>query len=160
MPIFTMLIGIPGSGKSNWIKHNKMDGLLDNFIICPDEIRKTYFTDISNQDNNEKVWDIAKGMTIATLLLGKNVILDATNVNTKYRRDFLSYLPVCTKKALLFTVDPQVAASRVKDDIDHGLQRSNVPIEIIFRMYGEFLYTKTVIYDEGFDHIAFAFSYK
>lgn len=153
--IFT--IGIPGSGKSAWVSSLKTK----YYIVCPDEIRAS-MGNISDQSLNNTVWLIAKEKIKTAFSLGHNVILDATNVNTKYRRNFIETFPpdgiqvseyfnkICTLKAKLFDVDPEIAISRIKNDIASGRCRSNVPEDIVYRMYGEFLYTKKVISSEEF----------
>ena len=49
IPIFLMPIGIPGSGKSTWIRNNKE--LEDYIIISPDLIRKEITNPILNLEN-------------------------------------------------------------------------------------------------------------
>ncbi len=50
IPTFTMLIGIPGSGKSTWIKENSKG----YEIVCPDVIRTEICGDISDQSKNNE----------------------------------------------------------------------------------------------------------
>lgn len=149
LPSLIVLIGIPGSGKSHWILTNN----ISHSVVCPDKIRNELFGDITDQSNNSRVFDIAKGMVIALLTIGKNVIVDATNVNTFYRKDFLNNLPSCNKIAVLFDADPEIASNRIKNDIQNNKIRSNVPEHVIYRMYGEYLFTKKAIQEEGFNHI-------
>jgi predicted kinase len=157
-----ILIGIPGSGKSTWLNSLEKvncDGgfylrLLNDLytIICPDEIRRKLGS-VSDQSQNLYVWQEAKDRTIGCLEHGTNVILDATNVNTANRRDFISgipALPPCIKLAKIFPTDPEIAWERIRLALKNGIDRSNVPEETIYRMYGEYLYTSKVISSEGF----------
>lgn len=147
-PNLMIPIGIPGSGKSTWVlKHPEY------YSVCPDEIRKKYFKDISDQSNNVSVFQIAKGMVITALELGKNTVLDATNTITFYRREFYKDLPSHKRHALIFEVEPEIAVQRVKNDIERGIQRSNVPEDMIYRCYGDFLYSKKVLRMENFNSI-------
>ena len=160
-PILLMLVGIPGSGKSIWLNSLKKtirDGgkyLLYNeipfFAVCPDNIRKQLSGNISDQSINIQVWQEAKDRTRGCLEHGTNVILDATNVNTTYRRDFISGLPPCRLLAKIFPVTPEIAWERVKSDLFAGRDRAKVPEETIYRMYGEYLYTTKVLTSEGFE---------
>lgn len=150
-PTFTILIGIPGSGKSTWIKENSKG----YEIVCPDDIRTEICGDISDQSKNNEVWKLAKERIIEFLKNGKSVILDATNVNTKLRIQFMKDLPKCNKIAILFRVSPDVAFKRITEDILEHKDRSNVPEEVIYRMYGEYLYTEKVIREENFDEIKY-----
>jgi predicted kinase len=88
--MFTMLIGIPGSGKSTWLKNQ--DDL--QYVVCPDSIRDWLTGDISNQTQNDVVWKIALHTTLWAICNSLDVTLDATNVNTSLRRDFLYKLPL------------------------------------------------------------------
>jgi predicted kinase len=162
LPILLFLIGIPGSGKSSWLFESQKeirDGgtytLVKNYpfhIVCPDAIRQK-MGDISDQSQNTMVWQEAKEQTVGCLVHGTNVILDATNVNTQYRRSFLSDLPMCRKWAKLFPVEPDVAWERIKKDLSIGKQRANVPEDVLYRMYGEYLYTVKAIKSEGIEVI-------
>jgi len=136
-----MTIGIPGSGKSTWINSIK-----DQYtIICPDEIRKSITGNISDQTRNDEIWFITKNKVIDELFAGHDVILDACNVNTKFRLEFLSGLPECHKVARVFKIDPGIAYQRIQEDIRKGVDRSNVPESTIYKMYGEFLFTEKAL---------------
>lgn len=153
LPRLILLVGIPGSGKSTWLSVNHiLDSRLFR-IVCPDKIRKELYGDITDQSHNIEVWETAKARTINCLNDGINVILDATNVATSNRLSFIQGLPLCRKQAVLFKADPDQCWERIKKDIDSGKDRSNVPEQVIYRMYGEFLYTEKVIESEGFELI-------
>ena len=160
-PILLMLIGIPGSGKSTW-RNNLKETIRDGgkyrlcngipfYVVSPDDYRRQA-TDVSDQSINLQVWLEARDATRECLEHGTNVILDATNVNTKYRRDFISGLP-CKLMAKVFPVSPETAWERVMDDLFAGRDRAQVPEESIYRMYGQFLYTIKVLTSEGFEII-------
>lgn len=140
-----MPIGIPGSGKSFFIENLK----LEYKIISPDEMRRER-SDISDQSLNTEIWEEVKSLTISLLKEGSSVVVDAVNTSTFYRRKFIENLPECVKFALIFDVHPEVACERIRKDIEAGKDRSNVPPDIVYRMYGEFLYSRNVLRDEGF----------
>ena len=150
IPRFVMLIGIPGSGKSSWLDIEKDLQYPSAEIVCPDQIRAEMSGNISDQSLNIAVWQVAKTRCISFLEKGTDVILDATNVNTKYRREFTQGLPECKKDAIFFDTHPQDACSRIAQDLALGENRADVPPEVVYRMYGEYLFTKTVIKSEGF----------
>lgn len=159
-PVFLVLIGIPGSGKSTWLAGLEKKSLIEakyvivnnlSFtVVCPDTIRQR-LSHISDQSQNDLVWQKAKERTIDRLERGVNVILDATNVNTSRRQEFIKGLPPCRKVAKVFSVGPEQACLRIKKDLDEKKQRSDVPEEAVYKMYGEFLYTIRVIASEGFE---------
>jgi len=146
--IFT--IGIPGSGKSWWIKSQK-----SHVIISPDSIRKELTGDISDQSANIQAWAIAKRKVSESLKHGKDVILDATNLISFYRKQFLENLPPHNLKAKIFEISPEIAKERIKKDVERKIERAKVPDEVIDRMHEQF--KKTVnegeLQTEGFDII-------
>jgi len=71
------MCGLARCGKSSWIKkHNKSD-----IIVSPDRIRKLIFGHQFHKDAEDFVWAYAKGMAKLILEQGKNVLIDATNLN-------------------------------------------------------------------------------
>lgn len=145
----TMTIGIPGCGKSTWVKRYVSSHSCA--VVCPDDIRRELTDNISDQTLNTQVWQIAKERVIGALTNGHDVILDATNVSTYHRNLFIQDLPPCNLLAKVFEVSPEVAYGRIAKDLKEGVDRSNVPEEVVYRMYGEFLYTKRVLKQEGFN---------
>ncbi len=153
-PGFEMLIGIPGSGKSTYLRSISSDNIK---IVCPDDIRRELTGNISDQSKNGEVWDKAKQDILNNISQGFYTILDATNVNTKARRNMLSLVksnfPDINTYATLFDADPEVSKQRIKKDITNKVDRSNVPDEVIDRMYQQYLETLNNINSEGFTRI-------
>lgn len=150
-PIFIMTVGIPGAGKSEFTRQYRDDEY--TVIVCPDNIREELTGSISDQSQNAKVWSIAKSRAIEALKAGKNVILDATNVDSNSRRQFIQGLPSgIALKAKIFNVDPEVAKQRIKAQIERGENRSNVPPDVIDRMHQKFqASTPEKLQQEGFE---------
>ena len=145
---FVMLVGISGSGKTSWLKEHP-----EFKVVCPDLIREELTGNISDQTISRAAWYIAFSRVRESLLDGERVALDATNVNTFERRQFLSALPECYREAILFHVEIQESIRRINQDIIARCNRVDVPEEIIYRQYGDFLYTLRVIRSEKFDRI-------
>jgi len=145
-------IGIPGSGKSFWIKEFNKDNKY--IVVSPDNIRKEITGNISDQSQNSKVFWMAIEATKRALENGDSVIFDATNVDSQQRKNLVSEMPKDIKlKAKILYVDPQEAKRRVRKDILAGKNRANVPVDIIDIMQKKFEHTLTVIKDEGFELI-------
>lgn len=125
-----IMIGIPGSGKSRYLKSvNK------KYIVSPDNIRRKMFGDVNNQDNNNIVWSFTKiQMRIILNRYGK-VYLDATNVNKWLRVEFMSEFNGAKKIAIVLDVDVETALSRINSDIKLGIDRAAVPSDVVRKMY-------------------------
>lgn len=87
-PNFIMMVGLPCSGKSTYAKELSND--LEAIICSSDAIRKELSGDINLQDKNEEVFKVLHNRIKENLKEGKSVIYDATNINSKRRRSFLS----------------------------------------------------------------------
>ena len=151
IPKLLLTLGIPGSGKSFWV--NSLKGFE---IVNPDNIRKELTGNISDQTQNAKVWAIASKRVIENLKAGKNVVLDATNVTEKGRNQFLRNILreiVFKKQAKVFEIDPEEAKKRIKADILSGKDRSNVPDEVVDRMFQQFKQSVGNLGKEGFEVI-------
>ena len=148
---FIMTVGISGSGKSFWLKDYQNDD--STIIVCPDNIREELTGNISDQTQNGKVWSIAKQRVIDGLNAGKTVILDATNVDGKSRRNFVAGLPPSILKAKIFNVDPKEAKRRIKKALENGENRSTVPENIVDKMHEKFVSQSTPekLKEEGFE---------
>ena len=128
MSKFICAIGISGCGKTtfgNFLKEENHNLV----IICPDDIREELTGDISDQSQNEKVWNICHSRIKFNLQNGNDVYLSATNLS----KDKLKYLFSLAKKsgaeieAVVFedSRDWKLCYRRVKKDIDNGVYRSN-----------------------------------
>lgn len=144
-PIFVMMVGLPGSGKSTYAKELSND--LDAIICSSDTIRKELCGDINLQDKNEEVFKILHNRTKENLRKGKSIIYDATNINSKRRRAFLSELKniPCYKKCVIMAT-PFSECCKRNDSIDR-----NVPYDVIKRMYMNW---NTPYWFEGWDDIS------
>lgn len=141
MPSLIELIGVSGSGKSTWIKNNKSKWN-KTVVISPDEIRKELTGNISDQSKNKEVFELTKILIIHNLKKGKNVVLDATNIDTIYRIPFVNDISdkVEFKKiALVFYVSREEAKQRIKRDIENKVDRANVSEDIIDIQYQKYM---------------------
>jgi len=80
--ILTLMVGIARSGKSTYVKKYAKDSV----VVCPDRIRKLIFGHQFHKDSEDFVWAVAKGMVKLILEQGKNVLIDATNINYATRK--------------------------------------------------------------------------
>lgn len=148
-PLFIMLVGAPGSGKTTYRKLGiKTDGLnivsSDDYIeIMAGQRGMTYnqsfqcFIDEATKISNEHFRE--------TISEKRNVIIDKTNMTVKSRRKFLSQLPKeYTKIAVVMETDRGTILER-NNDRDEGRK---IKEEIVLDMLSRFEYPTI---NEGFD---------
>ena len=80
------MCGLARCGKSTWIRKNKGDAI----VISPDNIRTSIFSHQFYFPAESFVWGIALSMARLILEQGKDVIVDATNVDFASRGKFIS----------------------------------------------------------------------
>lgn len=134
-----ILVGPPGSGKSTWLKQNRLP---QSKVISRDEIRFSLVTDKDDYFGQEdEVWrQYVKAAQMAILDKEiKNVYLDATHLNEASRNKILNLLVVPTLpyfeiKVIYFDVCFAVCCERNAKRT--GL--ANVPVKAIRRMMNTF----------------------
>jgi predicted kinase len=130
-------IGISGSGKSTYIRKN----FRPEVIVNPDTIRKELTGNISDHSKDPYMWTqvVPKRLSDTMEKYGE-AVLDATNVKSSERTSALKSFGSDVKKiAIVFYVEPEVVKSRIKKDIETGVDRSNVPDYAVDRQYQNFL---------------------
>lgn len=137
---FIIPIGISGSGKSRWIKSLEDNGFV---VISPDDLRREILGSVNDQSRGGEIFRIAYQRIIDALNNGKNVVFDATNTVSKNRREMLKFLKSNVNNefeasAKIFDVDPEISKERIRKDIETGVDRSNVPPDVIDRQYKQF----------------------
>ncbi len=98
---------------------------------------------------------MAKQTVIHFLNQGYNVILDATNVDSNRRKEFLKDLPPTQLKAKIFNVSPEEALSRINKALESGENRAKTPENIVRIMHEKFVTESTPekLKEEGFELI-------
>lgn len=141
-PRFTMLVGIPGSGKSSWALSMKNER---NVHISSDNIREELYGDASCQKDHDKVFNLMRERTLDCLKNGISVIYDATNISRKNRQSILEQLPKYVYKECVIVWAP--INTCIERD---SLRDRKVGIQVIDKMLRRF---EAPFYDEGFDSI-------
>ena len=98
-----VMCGLPGSGKSTWAKHYKINHKDENvFIVSSDEIRKELTGVYQNLNYEKEVWEIY--FKRLDILRDSNkdctIIADSTNIINAHRQ-ILGRLPGFDKKTLV-----------------------------------------------------------
>lgn len=132
-------VGISGSGKSKLYAEEYPDLVL----VSPDEVRKTVFGDVSDQEHNSEVFGIIDNMVNLLVDQKKSFYYDATNVNPRLRKKFTDRFRGMPDVRITYVVvngDPETSKRRIKSDLESGRDRSNVPdhaVERQFKMFRE-----------------------
>lgn len=137
-------VGIPGSGKSHWSEDNKER--LNAVVHSSDEIRAE-LGDVTDQSQNELVFNTLHKRVKEDLLNGKNVIYDSTGLKRKNRRhlidNILKDIP-CEKICVLFATPYECCLK------NNATRDRKVPEHVISRMYKNF---EVPCYAEKWDDI-------
>ena len=149
---FTMLVGLPGSGKSTWLKNyvtNDFVTLSTDDII--EEIAKSRGLTYSD------VWsESIKGATklmeqrfVEAIAEGRNIVWDQTNCTSKKRKTVLAKVPNSyIKVAVVFDTPLDVIKTRL---VERALATGkHIPQSVLLNMYNTF---EMPTLDEGFDSI-------
>lgn len=142
MTKFVMLIGLPGVGKSTIAE--KISKEENAIILSSDELRKELLGNEESQDKNGFIFEEMHRRARQYLKSGKNVIFDATNINSKRRIATLQQMPECEKICYYLSASYETCVCR------NWERERNVPEEVIERMY------KTLqipMYHEGWNKI-------
>ena len=145
---FYMMIGIPGAGKSTIAEKIALNE--PAIIVSSDVVRGELYGNESVQGDPAKVFRIVHENVKHYLSKGCNVIMDATNINSKKRVAFLHEVnkvcPDCLKIAVVVVADQDTCVSR---DL---FRKRTVGHEVIERMIANF---QPPFYYEGWDEIEY-----
>lgn len=143
-PIMAMLCGLPASGKSTYAK--KLAEKYNAIILSSDKLREELFDNVNCQDKNNELFTTLHRRIKELLRDGKNVVYDATNINSKKRRAFLNELNKidCVKECHIMATPYEECLKR------NTIRDRLVPEEVIKRMY---LNWNTPYWFEGWDDI-------
>lgn len=147
MTTFTMVIGLPASGKSTYA-----NSLADVAVFSSDALRKELYGSEEIQCDNGALFNELTKRIINRLKTNQSAVLDATNMNSKKRKNLLKQLPKdITKKAVVF-------ATTLEQCKFNNKQRDRfVPEIVIERMWKEFQFP---IYSEGWNAIEIVYPFE
>lgn len=94
-PIFYMMVGVAGSGKSTCSKELIEDlenGNMDYVYLSSDKIRGELYGSEEDQRNPQKVFDLMNRRANDAASAGKSVIYDATNLSAKRRKHMVAQM--------------------------------------------------------------------
>lgn len=144
MAIFTMMIGVAGSGKSTMAENIAKETGAE--IVSSDAIRGEIYGDENCQANPAKVFEIVHQRVHRALREGHDVIMDATNLSCKRRMAFLRTLKniPCKKTCVVVIATPEDIEERMKH------RERKVPMDVVHKQMCQF---QCPNYYEGWDEI-------
>lgn len=153
-PVAYILVGLPGSGKSTWVK-SKLTSTNEYIIISSDAEIETYARSkgVRYSDVFDEYVKTATSMMRTKLddaiKNNKNIIWDQTNMSKKKRRSILQGLPPNYKKiAVIFDIDNVELSQRLKKREDE--EGKHIPSHIIDNMRRSY---EPPTESEGFDSV-------
>lgn len=134
--VLMMTVGAPGSGKSTWAKTFAQAKSLT--YLSSDEQRAKFGTSENDQSVTPRVFSYLKDKVGQLLSVGISVMLDATNMSKKDRKDFLEKAKSHNAYtiAAVFEVDKNTL---IKRNVERGAKGGrNVPEEVLDRMLNKY----------------------
>lgn len=132
-----LCVGPPGSGKSTWAKElASKDATLVR--LCPDEFRAKFGNSESDQSVSAQAFGATRYGMEAALREGKSVVIDATFMYRKARKDFVKIAKNfgATTIAIVFEAEKALLLERnAKRGAAGG---RNVPEDVIDRMLARY----------------------
>jgi predicted kinase len=150
-PFVIILIGVPLSGKSTWIREN----FPDTNVISRDEILMDVYGsrnyDLAfNRVNQKEVDRVLHQELEKANKLGENVIIDMTHMATKRRKNNLDYFDdKYFKLGVIFPIltDEEYERRNSKRRVEES---KTIPMQVIKRMISQYQVIKET---EGFDKV-------
>jgi len=139
-----ILVGLPGSGKSTYLKQ------LGVSAISSDDLRGLLMDDVTNQTIHRQVFRFVREILKERIALGREIsYVDATNLTVRDRRPYIKIgdLYGCQVEAVFFDVPLEVCKQR------NSSRRRAVPNEALDAMAAR-LVRPTL--QEGFSHVSTA----
>ena len=123
-------IGISGSGKTTY--GNKLKAK----VVCPDDIRKEVNGSISDQSNSSKVFSIYEKRMADLASKGEDVFASMTHLKYSYVKNTINAYKSANPFKVVFilfedSLDWKKCYNRVKNDLGNGIDRSDVPEDVI-----------------------------
>lgn len=140
MSNFYMMVGLPASGKTTTAL------TLGAVVRSSDDLRSSLLGDVDDQSHNKEIFDLLHSLIKADVFSGIDVVYDATNIHSRYRREFLESLSLLPCKKVCIYMDTPYDECLSRND----KRERNVPVEVMERMRDRFALP---VMDEGWDEI-------
>lgn len=152
MPTYTMLVGVPGSGKSTWLAqqptdwHNTVVVSTDNIIEMRARAQGKTYSEVFQKEIKSATQEMEQQIQDA-LARGLNVIHDQTNVTAKTRAVKLARVPDTYEKVAVFFPTPPDAELKRRLASRAG---KTIPANVVLGMKSQLEMPSE---SEGFDQV-------
>lgn len=150
MATLYMLVGVPGSGKSTWIKNNEHNAVVlstDNYIERAAEKHGKTYSEVFQDTIDFATKQMEKDL-LQAVRDDRDIIWDQTNLTAKARKSKLSRIPKSYKKVAVFFSVP----SDLRDRLASRPGKS-IPEPIVLSMINQL---QPPMKEEGFDEVIYA----
>ena len=143
-PKLIVMVGISGSGKSTFA--NGLKTSLNATVVETDAIRVELTGNAEDQSQNGRVFGVAKKRVGDLLCMGKNVVIDATSLNIRDRKDWINIAKSAGALPVAYVVKTDLATAKTRN----AQRTRKVPDWVIEKQFAKFTVpTKS----EGFDSV-------
>lgn len=148
-PKIFLTVGVSGSGKSHFAKKFCQDN--DVVELNLDNFRKLISGDISNQDVTFEAIKERDRELGYHLQLGHSVMLSDTNLHARNINSIAKRFPHLDVEVFFITDSDnvQLCKDRIADDLQDGVDRSNVPNEVVDRQYENYIKMKDATFEDN-----------
>lgn len=148
-----LMCGVPGSGKSTWIKENLNEFEGTTKVVSRDQIRFSLLeaSECSNYFDKEKeVYKEFISQIKASIKENDNTIIDATHLTEKSRNKIFSSLQPEIKDCQITVIWIKVSLATALARNEKRIGKEKVPVYVIKDMFNKF---ETPMFAEGFHHL-------
>ena len=131
-PVLTMMIGLPRSGKSSWIKEITKS---KDIVISNDWIRENILKAPHSKSSNPAIWMITDATLRILLSQGQDVILDGVHATKSERKFFLDLAKECNAAVMYVLVDTPLETCVARNNRS---EHHKLPTEDLIRMGKKF----------------------
>jgi predicted kinase len=138
-PNFTLLVGLPRSGKSTWIQKNGGNAI----VVSNDWIREEILGTHYSKNANAIIWTIADAALRIVLGQGKDAIYDGVNLTKETRKFYIDLARQYGAKIKMVLI-----LTPLETCIERNKVGQKLPIEVLQKMADSFESPDPEEYDE------------
>lgn len=152
MQKLVIIVGIPGIGKSTYIKKLMQESTEEYTCLSSDKLRAKFGSSEEDQSVTPQVFSYIHEQVNILLSSGKNVIIDATNIKRRDREGYIKLAKRYSVRVIVYVLplDRDLAIKRNKLRAQSGGR--NVPEFVIDKMITNYTHP---VYGEGIDELIY-----